>query len=148
MKMKITVEKLFYFVIMLFGLLALWGTRNLKALDQYTLGPAMLPRVYATAMIIFAALAIVTSKDTRAIQLKKFVSPDAVRGILALVLLGLTNIAIMYFGIWWPIFAFSFLCFWLVEKWQPIKAALMGLIWTGFLWLMFIKLLNINFRVY
>lgn len=147
-KVKLTTERLIAAASIIFALIILCASRGMSMTARYSVGPALLPVACAILLIFFSVMVWVTSRDDKRVTWALFCTQGAQRCFL---LIGLTVAAILalyFFGLWIPLFAYSVLCFYLVEKHPLSKSVLMSGVWVVFIYVLFVHLLRMNISTY
>ena len=148
MKVKITAEKTISAVMILFAAVILYSCKGMSVTANYSIGPAALPIACAILLILFSVMVWITSVDATVVSLAAFKTPTAKRALLLIALSLAFAISVSLFGIWIPLLAFSILSFFLIEKHSILKSVIMGIVWVGFLYVVFVMLLKMNIPLF
>lgn len=148
MKVKITAERTISAVMILFAAVILYSCKGMSVTANYSIGPAALPIACAILLILFSVMAWITSVDATVVSLAAFKTPTAKRALLLIALSLAFAISVSLFGIWIPLLAFSILSFFLIEKHSILKSVIMGIVWVGFLYVVFVMLLKMNIPLF
>ena len=148
MKLRLTVERLFSLILVLTSLVAIFALRGVPLTANYSVGPAMLPLAYAILLIASSVAAWLSSSDKKLLVLDMFNTPNAKRCILLIALLTGLTISMSFLGFWPPLYVFTVLSFWKVERHPLIKSVLMSAAWMAFIYVMFVVFLKVNTTVF
>ena len=112
-------------------------------LDDFTLGPAALPLVYAAGLALCAAAFVLRPSPASVGRFADLVSPAGRRGVMLFVFaIALASIAdLVGFPIAIGLFSLAVLV--LIERWPLPSAIAFSLVWAGALYVVFVRLLGI-----
>ena len=144
LKKYISRERLFALLLILLGVIGLYGSFNLNFYEKYTLGPGAFPLIYSIGLIICSICLFIKSKDKKFISLRSFFVQPALRGLIFFLLLFLMAGLIYYFGFLIPLFIFSIVGLIWIEDWRFSKAFLFSSAWILFVYILFVKLLKVK----
>jgi hypothetical protein len=132
------------------GVVALISIRmdKLKFTQKYTIGPGLLPLIYAIVLIISAAAVYIGSREKEHWTLHALIGNPGRRGSLTVCLLVLLTVCVRYFPFLGCVFVFTFAGLMLLEKWKPLKALLFSAVWTAVIYGMFTYLFGVKLVVH
>ena len=144
MKAKLTVERLIVLTLFVFASVLLWACRELDFYANYSIGPAVLPLICIFFLVLTGIAVWITSTDDKPVLMAVLRTEGAKRCLMLITLTLLFIVSLYFVDFWIPFFVFNVFSFWLVEKHRPLKSLLMSVIWTGFIYVVFVHLLKMN----
>ena len=134
-------------LMMILAIVAFTDSQSLPFMAGRTLGPGGAPQIYAVLLFFFSVLLLVTAptpKEEKKTSLKEKLKGRGFRGLFFYLLVWICCLLSYVFGV--PIIL-GIICFVgliVVEEWKPLKALLFAGTWSLFLYVLFVKLLNVR----
>lgn len=134
-------------LMMIVSVVAFVDAGSLPFMTGRTLGPGGAPRIYAVLLFIFSVLLLVTAptpKEKEKTSLREKLRGRGAKGLFFYLLIWACCLMAYIFGVPIMLGVLCLLGLIVVEDWKPLKALIFSGLWSVFLYVLFVKLLNVR----